>query len=152
MMENWFEVENIAEVDSPGLLIYPDRVKENIRILKTFVDDVQRLRPHVKTNKSPDITRMLVQAGITKFKCATIAEAEMLAMNDAKDVLLAHQPVGPKIKKFGELVKKYPAVTFSCIADNAETLKALGNVSVYIDLNVGMNRTGIEPEKALELY
>jgi D-serine deaminase-like pyridoxal phosphate-dependent protein len=152
MMENWFEVENIAAVDSPGLLIYPDRVKENIRILKTFVGDVQRLRPHVKTNKSPDITRMLVQAGITKFKCATIAEAEMLAMNDANDVLLAHQPVGPKIKKFGELVKKYPAVRFSCIADNIDTLQALGNVNVYLDLNVGMNRTGIEPEKALELY
>jgi D-serine deaminase-like pyridoxal phosphate-dependent protein len=151
-MKNWFEVENIAAVDSPGLLIYPERVKENIRILKTFVDDVQRLRPHVKTNKSPEVTRMLVENGITKFKCATIAEAEMLAMNGAKDVLLAHQPVGPKIKKFGELVKKYPAVRFSCLVDDVATAKALGNASVYIDLNVGMNRTGIEPEKAMHLY
>lgn len=151
-VSSWFQVENAGEVDSPGLLIYPDRVKENIRILKTFVDDVTRLRPHVKTNKSPDVTRMLVQAGITKFKCATIAEAEMLAMNGAKDVLLAHQPVGPKIKKFGKLVKKYPSIKFSCLIDDANVAKALGDAQVYIDLNVGMNRTGIAPEKALDLY
>lgn len=150
---NWFQVENISDVDSPGLLIYPERVKENIRILKAFADnDVRRLRPHVKTNKSPDVTRMLVRAGIEKFKCATIAEAEMLAMNGATDVLLAHQPVGPKIKKFGELVKKYPGVKFSCIADDITIIKQLGSANVYLDLNVGMNRSGIEPEKALELY
>ncbi|HZY78117.1 MAG TPA: D-TA family PLP-dependent enzyme [Cyclobacteriaceae bacterium] len=151
-MDNWFLVENIDQVDSPGLLIYPDRVKENIRILKSFVDNVSRLRPHVKTNKSPDITRMLVSAGINKFKCATIAEAEMLAMNGAADVLLAHQPVGPKVERFKELIKKYPKVHFSCLIDDAENAKALKDVDVYIDLNVGMNRTGIEPEKAIALY
>lgn len=150
--KNWFQVENIGEVDSPGLLIYPDRVRENIRILKTFVDDVQRLRPHVKTNKSPDVTRMLLQAGITKFKCATIAEAEMLAMNGAPDVLLAHQPVGPRIRRFSGLIEKYPSVKFSCLIDDVDNAKNLLDVRVYIDLNVGMNRTGIEPENALKLY
>jgi D-threonine aldolase len=149
--QSWFQVENIDDVDSPGLLIYPERVEENIRILKTFVDDVERLRPHVKTNKSPDVTRMLVAAGITKFKCATIAEAEMLAMNGAKDVLLAHQPVGPKIRKFHELAKKYPSLEFSCLIDDIENAKKLRDVRVYIDLNVGMNRTGIEPENAMKL-
>jgi D-serine deaminase-like pyridoxal phosphate-dependent protein len=149
---NWFEVENIAEVDSPGLLIYPDRVKENIRIAKSFLDNPDRLRPHVKTNKSPEVTRMFIEAGITKFKCATIAEAEMLAMNGAKDVLLAHQPVGPKIERFLDLSKKYTSVTFSCIVDDPSIARALPNANLYIDLNVGMNRTGIEPEKALPLF
>jgi D-serine deaminase-like pyridoxal phosphate-dependent protein len=159
-METWFKVENIQDVDTPGLLIYPDRVKENIRILKTFVDDVKRLRPHVKTNKSPDITRMLVKAGIVKFKCATIAEGEMLAMNGAPDVLLAHQPVGPKGERFAQLIRKYPQVNFSCLIDDLSNAKNLSatfekhslNVPVYIDLNVGMNRTGIEPDKAQQLY
>jgi len=152
MEDNWYKVENIDEVDSPGLLIYPARVRENIRIAKTFVDKVERLRPHVKTNKSPEVTRMFIEAGIYKFKAATIAEAEMLAMNGAKDVLLAHQPVGPKIKRFLELAKKYPSVKFSCVVDDVAVGKALGNTDLYIDLNVGMNRTGIDPEKALELY
>lgn len=152
-METWYLIKNIHEVDSPGLLIYPDRVKQNIQIAKSFVDnDVTRLRPHVKTNKSPEVSRLFVEAGITKFKAATIAEAEMLAMNGAKDVLLAHQPVGPKAERLKELIKKYPAVKFSCIVDDVEAAKALTGVDLYIDLNVGMNRTGIEPEKALHLY
>jgi D-serine deaminase-like pyridoxal phosphate-dependent protein len=153
-MQNWYEVNNIADVDSPGLLIYPDRVKENIQIAKSFVDDnVDRLRPHVKTNKSPEVSRMFVEAGIYKFKAATIAEAEMLAMNGAKDVLLAHQPVGPKAKRFLELKKKYPSVKFSCLFDDASVARSLPpGVDLYIDLNVGMNRTGIDPEKALPLY
>ena len=151
-MDNWYQVENIDEVDSPGLLIYPERVKENIQIAVGFVDNIQRLRPHVKTNKSPEVTKMFIEAGIFKFKSATIAEAEMLAMNGAKDVLLAHQPVGPKIERFKELIKKYPSVKFSCLVDDINVARKLGNVDLYIDLNVGMNRTGIEPEKALGLY
>ena len=151
-MKDWYLVDNIDEIDSPGLLIYPDRVKENIRIAKSFLDDPNRLRPHVKTNKSPEVTRMFVEAGITKFKCATIAEAEMLAMNGAKDILLAHQPVGPKAKRLKELIKKYPSIKFSCIVDDAAVARTLDGIDLYIDLNVGMNRTGIEPEKALPLY
>lgn len=151
-MSNWYSVENINEIDSPGLLIYPDRVKENIRIAKSFLDNPNRLRPHIKTNKSPEVTRMFVEAGITKFKCATIAEAEMLAMNGAKDVLLAHQPVGPKAGRLTELIKKYPSVKFSTIVDDAAVARTLKGIDLYIDLNVGMNRTGIEPEKALPLY
>lgn len=151
-MKDWYTIENINEVDSPGLLIYPDRIKENIRIAKSFLDDPNRLRPHVKTNKSPEVTRMFVEAGIVKFKCATIAEAEMLAMNGAKDVLLAHQPVGPKPQRLAALIKKYPLTKFSCIVDDASVARTLPNIDLYIDLNVGMNRTGIEPEKALDLY
>lgn len=148
----WYEVSNINEVDSPGLLIFPDRVKENIRIAKSFLDDPNRLRPHIKTNKSPEVTKMFVEAGITRFKCATIAEAEMLAMNGATDVILAHQPVGPKIQRVKELIAKYPSTHFSCIVDDAAIAGQLTDVDLYIDLNVGMNRTGIEPEKALPLY
>lgn len=42
----------------------------------------------------------MIDAGITAFKGATIAEIELLASVGAKDVLLAYQPVGPKIDRF----------------------------------------------------
>jgi D-serine deaminase-like pyridoxal phosphate-dependent protein len=125
-----------------------------------MIGDVSRLRPHIKTNKSPDAARLMLNAGITKFKCATIAEAEMLAQCNAPDVLLAYQPLGPKLDRFISLIKKYPAIKFSCLTDNvaaaneqASAFKANDlNVSVFIDLNVGMNRTGISPDdKAIEL-
>src|SRR5699024_9497409 len=101
-------------------------------------------------------TQLLLEAGIRKFKCATIAEAEMLAMCTAPDVLLAYQPNGPKLQRFVNLIKKYPKTRFSCLIDNQITATEISSIAganhmtidVYIDLNVGMNRTGIIPEKA----
>ena len=158
---NWFEIKNIDTIDSPALVIYKERVNENIRLLKWMVnDDVVKLRPHVKTNKIAEVCSMMLHAGITKFKCATMAEAEMLAMIKAPDVLLAYQPVGPKADRFIKLLLQYPLTHFSCLVDNihsAEQLSALAvanqfSISVFIDLNTGMNRTGITPSKALLLF
>src|SRR4051812_31240775 len=111
----WFFITNEEEIDSPALVVYPKRVKENIVLLKGRVDDPSFLRPHVKTNKIAEVCQMMLDEGIQKFKCATIAEAEMLALIKAPDVLLAYQPVGPKGKRFIQLIKKYPATRFSCL-------------------------------------
>jgi D-serine deaminase-like pyridoxal phosphate-dependent protein len=156
----WFSIQNIDMLDTPALVVYPDRVRENIRIVKTFVPDVTRLRPHMKTNKSSEVAAMLIREGIKKFKCATIAEAEMLAHAGAEDILLAYQPVGPKANRLAELVKKFPKTIFACLVDNLPTAQHISAIferdklklNVFIDLNVGMNRTGIRPADALSLY
>ena len=159
-MTNWFEIKNVDQLDSPALVVFPTRIKENIRVLKEFVPDTTRLRPHVKSNKCAEVCQLLMDAGIKKFKCATIAEAEMLAMIGAPDVLLAYQPVGPRGIRLSQLIKKYPTTQFSCLIDNNETATELSTtakkensiIKVFLDLNVGMNRTGIVPEKALPLF
>ena len=158
--QTWYIIHNIDELDTPALVIYPERVKQNIDMLKYMIDDVSRLRPHAKTNKSKEATLLMLEAGITKFKCATIAEAEMLGTCNAPDVLLAYQPIGPKLERFIQLIKAYPTTQYSCLIDNLAAAahisdKALENnveIPVYIDLNVGQNRTGIVPAKALDLY
>ena len=160
MDNKWFQIANVDEVDTPFLAIFPERVKDNIRALKEIIPDNDRIRPHVKTNKCKQVIALMLEEGITKFKCATIAEAEMLALASAPDVLLAYQPVGPKIKRLTNLVAGYPGTSFACLVDNEEVAKEIGvSVSgrnlclrVYLDLNVGMNRTGIVPENALSLY
>jgi D-serine deaminase-like pyridoxal phosphate-dependent protein len=159
-MEDWFSITEGDLPDSPALLVYPERVKHNISLLIGSIDDIARLRPHIKTHKCIQAVHLCLQAGIIKFKCATIAEAEMLALAGAKDVLLAYQPLGPKADRFIELIKNYPGTHFSCLIDNstaAQYLNKLANanhikVPVYIDLNVGMNRTGIHPQQAFALY
>jgi D-serine deaminase-like pyridoxal phosphate-dependent protein len=156
----WYTIENIDSVDTPALAIYPDRVRKNIETLIGSIDDIKRLRPHVKTHKSAEVSKMMIGSGITKFKCATISEAEMLGMSGAPDVLLAYQPVGPKAKRLAELVSKFPDTKFSCLIDNIEVARHIATVfeqagltiNVYIDLNVGMNRTGILPQLASKLY
>ena len=159
-MSDWYHITNIENIDTPALVIYPERVRRNIEKVKTFVDDVQKLRPHVKTNKCPQVVQLMLQQGITKFKCATIAEAEMLALEGCKDVLLAYQPTGPKAHRFCELQRTFSGTIFSCLVDNQKSLSELSDIAsshdqqakVYIDLNVGMNRTGVEPLYAFDLY
>ena len=160
-IEDWYIIKDIDKLDTPALVIYPERVMENIRIVKGMIDNVDRLRPHVKTHKCKDVASLMIEAGITKFKCATIAEAEMLGMADAPDVLLAYQPVGPKLERFIQLIKTYPGTKYSCLVDNSAAAKHVSdaalkynlNINVYIDLNIGMNRTGIAPgNEALQLY
>lgn len=159
--DKWYEIINVAELDSPALVIFTDRVKQNIQTAISMVGDINRLRPHVKTHKSPDVCKLMIDAGITKFKCATIAEAEMLGQCSAEDVVLAYQPLGPKLKRFIAVIKKYPGTQYACLTDNkaaakeqSEAFLSAGlSVPVYIDLNIGMNRTGIPPgNEAIDLY
>ena len=164
-MENdkqpWYAIEAVDQLDSPALVVYPERVKYNIDLAIQMVGDPARLRPHVKTNKSIEATRLMMDAGISQFKCSTIAEAEMLALAGARDVLMAYQPVGPKVDRLMQLAKSFPATNFSCLTDNQLAAaviagKALDHdlvMPVYLDLNVGMNRTGITPgPDAFRLY
>ena len=161
MKRDWYHIKDIDTIDSPALVVYLERVHENISTLISMIDDASRLRPHVKTHKTKEVTELMMNAGINKFKCATIAETEMLGMAGAPDVLLAYQPTVPKLKRFVELIKKYPVTKFSCLVDNIFSAKNIADIAVennitipvYIDLNVGMNRTGISPgNEAIELY
>jgi D-serine deaminase-like pyridoxal phosphate-dependent protein len=157
---SWYTISNIDVLDTPSVVVYPDLVLENIKTFIKSIDDINRLRPHVKTHKSADVSKMMLEAGISKFKCATIAEAEMLAVAGAKDILLAYQPVGPKVSRLVELVTRFPGILWSCLIDNAETARDIAyiferskqTINAYIDLNVGMNRTGIVPYEALRLF
>ncbi|MDR3697603.1 D-TA family PLP-dependent enzyme [Mucilaginibacter sp.] len=149
----WFAVNNIDQLDTPALVVCPDRVKHNIALVKGMIDNISRLRPHVKTYKNMEVTKLMLEAGITRFKCATIAEAEMLGMCNAPDVLLAYQPAGPKLERFVKLILTYADTNYACLVDNARAAQQISDaavknniiIPVYVDLNVGMNRTGIAP-------
>src|SRR5689334_7716211 len=138
----WYQVDDIDKLDSPVLVVFPERVRANINTAIGMAGNVSQLRPHVKTNKSEAATQLMLDAGITKFKCATIAEAEMLGRLKAPDVLLAYQPLGPKLQRFIELVKKFPSTKYSCLTDNISAAKEQAaafpannlEITMYIDL------------------
>jgi len=159
--QNWYKVEDIKDVITPSLLVYPDRVEENIRTMIEIAGGTQFLRPHVKTYKMAEIIKLQMDYGIKKFKCATIAEAELLAICGAEDILLAMQPVGANIDRFFELISKYAGSQFSTIVDNHDSISEIANmalskkiiVGLWLDINNGMNRTGVCPgEEAIALY
>ncbi len=157
----WYKLDNTTDVISPSLLVYPDRIEENIRKMITIAGGTEFLRPHIKTYKMAEIIQLQLKYGIHQFKCATIAEAELLAESGGQDVLLAMQPVGANIDRFFKLISTYPSVQFSTIVDNHKSLQEINGTalkndiktSLFLDVNNGMNRTGIWPgDKALQLY
>jgi D-serine deaminase-like pyridoxal phosphate-dependent protein len=161
MTPEWFSISNAAEVATPGLLIYLDRVRQNVRRMIAIAGGVDRLRPHIKTHKLAEVVRMQMEQGIAKFKCATIAEAELAAAAGAADVLLAYQPVGPNIGRLLDLAAKFSSARFSCVVDNPDTVgdlsaaaaRASARIEVLVDLDIGQHRTGIPPgSRAVDLY
>lgn len=156
-MKPWYHIDDIDQLDSPCLVVFPERVAANIRRMTEMVDDVNRLRPHIKTHKTAEGIRMMMEAGITRFKCATIAEAELLGRCGAPDVVLAYQPHGPKVDRFVKVILTYTATRYACLTDNQDSATKMAavfsaselTVPVHIDLNLGMNRSGIKPGEAV---
>ncbi|MCK0161455.1 D-TA family PLP-dependent enzyme [Allomuricauda sp. F6463D] len=153
MENNWYSVHNIEAVDSPSIALYVEHVKYNINEMVSLVNGkTERLMPHIKTNKMPKVMELLLSSGISNFKASTISEAEIAAEAGANSVLIAHQLVGPKIDRFLSLIGHFPNTTFSTIVDNVDSAELLNQkakekkltVNIYIDINNGMNRSGIE--------
>jgi D-serine deaminase-like pyridoxal phosphate-dependent protein len=153
--------EELETIPSPSLVVFLDRVRANVASLIQCVGgDPGRLRPHVKTHKMPDLVRRIEGAGIHKHKCATIAEAEMLAQAGAADVLIAYPLVGPNLARLRALRATYPGTTFRVTVDDFEAAERLdasqagmpGAVPVLVDLDVGMGRTGASAIAAEGLY
>lgn len=157
----WARATDLTNVASPALLLGVEAIRENLRRMVMIAGDPGRLRPHVKTHKLRWLIEEQLVLGITKYKCAIIAEAEMCAQAGAPDVLLALQPVGPNVNRLLALQQTFPRTRFSTIVDDAGALQALDkaansaglSIEVLLDLDVGQHRTGIPPgPSAVALY
>ena len=159
--ETWYAVENVNEIPSPAMLVYPDRVERNLRRMIELAGGTDRLRPHVKTHKMAEVIKLNLEAGITKFKAATIAEAEMCASVGAPDVLISFPQVGPNVDRLVKLCAKYPNTKFATIADDRGHILHLSTafaqvdsqIEVWLDIDVGQHRSGVAPDdRAFALY
>jgi D-serine deaminase-like pyridoxal phosphate-dependent protein len=160
-MNPLYEIHDTSSIYSPALVFYKEAIRSNLSVLLEMAGDPNRLRPHVKTHKTREIVRMELALGIRKHKCATLAEAEMLADCGVEDVLLAYNLVGPNCRRMAQLATKYPRCLFSVLADHPVAVQALSHamadvgraVEVLLDVDVGQHRTGIAPgPEAVALY
>ncbi|MFV1995500.1 MAG: D-TA family PLP-dependent enzyme, partial [Verrucomicrobiales bacterium] len=160
-IENWRVIEGLEAVPSPALLVIEEQVRQNIATAVDLAGGADRLRPHVKTHKMEEVVGLQMDAGITRFKCATPAEVAMVARCGGRDVLLANQPVGPNAGRLLELTRRFPDTTFATVLDDPGAARALAKIfaeanaeiGIFLDLDCGMQRTGIAPgQGALALY
>jgi D-serine deaminase-like pyridoxal phosphate-dependent protein len=142
-----FRLRNGENVLTPALVVYPEIVAANIACtLKLLGGDSNRWRAHIKTAKLDYTLRLLIDRGIRNFKCATTLELLHVCQNGAEDVLLAYPLVGANARRVVEISQQFPQVRISVLVESPEQLPQWrGNdIGVFLDINPGMNRTGIE--------
>jgi D-serine deaminase-like pyridoxal phosphate-dependent protein len=145
---------------SPALIYYRDIILANTKRIIEMAGGAERLWPHVKSHKTEEMIRLQVELGITRFKCATIAEAEMTAKAGGKDIILAYPLVGPNVSRFLRLSADYGQAAFYAIGDDFRQLEILSTeaakmgttVNVLVDVDVGMHRTGVSFDKLEGFY
>ncbi len=155
--ENYKKGIKITEIDTPSIIVDLNIAQENIKKMQDFANknDVS-MRPHSKTNKSPYWAKKQIEAGAIGICCAKLGEAEMMADGGIKEILIPNQIVTEqKISRLVEVNKKSKVMV---AVENKENVDNLSNqfeknsmkLSVIIEVNVGMDRCGVELDEIVD--
>ena len=146
-----------SHIATPALCIDEEIFDSNIDSAIRVAGDPGRLWPHIKTYKSSRIVSRLQSRGIRSFKCATIAEADLLGRCGVRNALLAYPVTGPSIELLLDRCERYGRTSYSCLIEDDARLDSLSEqatvraqtIGVFIDLDSGQGRTGIKEEKSI---
>ena len=143
----------VDELDTPSLTVDLDIFEANVRLCMDRLAGV-RVRPHLKTAKSPEVARLLLNAGAAGVCVAKLSEAAVMLRAGIDDVLVTTELVGPiKARRLAELVSGLPEAHVRVVVDSWEGASALDTalpreLETLIEVNVGQNRCGVAPEDA----
>lgn len=147
------------DLDTPVLWIDLDVLESNISAIAAhFKEQGVNWRPHTKGIKIPAIAHKALAAGAIGVTCAKLGEAEVMAANGVRDILVANQVVGAR--KITRLVHVQRQADVKIALDDLGVASEIGaaargigvEVPVLIEVNTGMNRAGVESGQAsLEL-
>lgn len=148
----------LEQLETPVPVVDLDRLALNLDRMAAYVTlHGLRLRPHVKTHKSPRIAAEQLRLGAAGLTCATLREAEVMS-EVCNDILIAYPPVGAA--RLERLARLPSEVQITVAADNPDSLSALSvaarlghrEVNVLVEIDLGMHRVGVgSPEKAVAL-
>lgn len=160
-MQPCYRIADTSGIISPAMIVFSELLEQNLASMVRIAGNPSRLRPHCKTHKIQEIAELEIKHGIVKGKCATFAEAEMLANAGVRDIFLAYNLVGPNLRRAVEFRRRFPQVTFSITVDDPEVALKLGKImheagltiEALVDIDTGQHRTGIPAgPQAFELY
>ncbi len=154
--------DSLDALDTPSIIIDLSAMEANItKLIERLASSGKKIRPHLKTVKSPHLAQKLLDAGATGCCVAKVSEAEVMAQAGISDLLITSEVMGEvKIERLLNLVSSYPDVKV-VVDSEAGALaldSAISNVKgpiklkVLLELNVGQNRAGVAPgSEALDL-
>jgi len=150
---------NKCELDTPCLVLDLDVLERNLHKMQAAAGRAGKsLRPHAKTHKCSALARKQIEAGAIGVCVAKVSEAEAL-VKAGLDAILITGPVvtPPKVERLVDLVATAPSLMV--VVDHPGNIELLDAVlrtrgmsmGVLLDLDVGLNRTGVRPQDALAL-
>jgi len=142
-----YRVSDLDNVLTPVLALYPDAIASNIQsTLNLLGGNADRWRAHIKTAKLNYTLRMMLNRGVRNFKCATTLELLQACESGARDILVAYPVMAANARRVREIASRYPNTRISVLAENEEQIRQWhdSNIGIFLDINPGMNRTGIE--------
>ena len=149
-----YRIIDVERVMTPALVIYPEIVDSNIRTtLDLLGGNADRWRPHVKTAKLAYVMKRFVDHGITNFKCSTTLELATVCETGATDALLAYPTVGANASRVLEIAQRFSQTQISALVESKEQIRvwAGSRIGLFIDVNPGMDRTGIQQDRVEEI-
>ncbi len=144
---------NVAELDTPALLVDLDIFERNLRRVADYANAHNlRLRPHTKTHKSPQVAARQLELGAAGLTVAKVGEAEVLMQHlPPVDLLVAFPIFGePKVDRLKRLTALTPVTVALDSLAAAQELEGTG-VGILIEIDVGLGRVGVTPPEAMDL-
>jgi len=142
----------LADVDTPALILELDAFEHNLKRLQdSLAGRNVKVRPHAKSNKCPEIALRQMALGAVGVCCQKVSEAAVFVAAGIPDVLVTNEVVGEaKIRHLFELARQ---ARLGVLVDDPLQIQALAvaakthkvSLDVYIEVNVGANRCGVEP-------
>lgn len=144
---------------TPALVVDCQIALANIRCMQAAADQAGcKLRPHIKTHKSPLFTRMQIENGAAGITCAKLGEAEIMADAGADDIFIAYPLVDAvRLERAMHLAKRCKRLILA--VDSHESVRRLSATAqkagiiaeVRLEVDTGAARTGIPMQEAVAL-
>jgi D-serine deaminase-like pyridoxal phosphate-dependent protein len=139
-----------SDVPTPALLVDIDILDRNIASMRDAAAALGvKLRPHAKAHKCVEIAQRIMAAGAIGASCATIGEAETMALGGIGGILVtAPLTSSDAIERLRRLLLR--GADIAVVADHPASVAQLAAVAagagrvleVVVDVDVGMGRTG----------
>ena len=142
----------IVDLPTPALIVDRQKFDANVATMAAVRPGLT-LRPHIKAHKSTALAQELAKVGHTAFTCATPREViGMVQAGLGSDLLLANETVDPARLRAMAALLNNSRITVAIDSDVTARMAAENGIKdVLIDVNVGMPRCGVLPDRAAAL-
>jgi len=158
--------KSVDAIDTPALVVDLDMMERNLRAMAAFAAQHEvMLRPHAKMHKSAELAKLQMAAGAVGVCVQKTSEAEALVAGGVHNIYISNEVIAPtKLARVAALTRVLAPLggKLAICVDSLEGIKRLAacmnegrlasgiasSIDVFIELNVGHNRCGVEPGPA----